>query len=134
MNIYQKLAFLVVAVLGLAWLAKDDLVMVIALAAVVALLTLSTTWKLIFSTLEMSGLLLGGIGHGVGWVGDGVVDWSETRRRSLSVPAWDNLKLQTPTTSTSTVEPSEQLDVPDFLKDDAKRADDAGIRIFDPAN
>lgn len=138
MNIYQKIAFGVVAVLALALLAQDNLIMLIALAAIVALLTLPTTWKLIFSVLQMVGFLLGGIGHGIGWVGDVIVDWSELRKSNLAspvkkasnVPDWGSSELQVPTL---TAEPSEELDVPAFLKDD-KRGDDAGLGIFEPAD
>lgn len=141
MNIYQKLAFGVTVVLVLAWLAKDDLVMLIILAAVVALLTLPTTWSLIFSVFQMFGILLRGVGHGVGYVGDMIADWSEERRRSLTprsktsstVPDWGSEELRVPTATASTVEPSAELDVPHFMKDDAKR-DNAGLEIFEPAD
>lgn len=139
MNMYQKLAFIVVAVLGLALLAQDELTMLFGLAVVVALLTLPTSWKLIFSVFQMLGFLLGGVGHGIGYVGDVISDWSEERRHSLTprskassgVPDWGSEELQVPTATASTEEPSAELDVPHFMKDDTKR-DDAGLDILEP--
>ena len=136
MDIYQKLAFTAVAALGLGMLAQDKLTLLFGLAVAVALLVVSTTWKLIYLILQMLGYFISGVGHGIGWVGDVVADWSEDRKVSLSgrpklsseVPAWGSSELQVPATATST---TGDLDVPDFLKDDEKRADE-GLDIFEP--
>ncbi len=134
MHISTKLALGVVAVLGLALLAKDNLILLFILASAVALLTLKTTWKLIFSVLQMVGILLAGFGHGVGWIGDVIAEWLEAQKRSLVAPDWGSSELHVPATPGTAVESSGELDVPDFLKDEQKRSSDAGLEIFEPAD
>lgn len=137
MNIYQKLAFTAVAALGLGMLAQDKLTLLFGLAVAVALLVVPTTWRLIYLTLQMFGHLISGVGHGVGWIGDVVAGWSEDRKNGLSgqvmlsseVPAWGSSELQVPTCAESA---ASDLDVPDFLKDDAKSADEGLDIILEP--
>lgn len=139
MNIYQICALGVTLLLMVAQLAGDNLKMLIVLAACVFLLALKTTWKFIFLTLEIIGTLLEGLGDGVSWVGGGMSDWSEDRKSNLATrpkgtsayPEWGSSELHAPVAVTNAAGSSEDLDVPDSVKDYDKRAHDAGIGIFE---
>ncbi len=124
MNIYQKVAIggfimWVVALSVTKFYGVTGLVILTAFALIVVLLVFPTVWKLIFSIIEMIGLLIGGIGHGIGMIGDVVADWSEDRRHNLgssqrsNVPSWDSLERE----DGYTIEDSDDLDVPSFVKD-----------------
>lgn len=101
MNVLQKLAFGSVVLVLLAWMAQqfNVLVAMIVVMAAVAILTLVTTWKVIFMTLQVIGSAVSGIGHAVGFVGDLAVRWSRQRRVALAkgsdsnVPSWDSSEL-----------------------------------------
>lgn len=104
MNTHQKLGFMVAAVLAVAWLAvlaggQGWLAMLVAAAAIIAVLTLTTTWKVLFGTLQVITGLVGTVLHLIAEVFDAVSDWAEKRRLALSavtngaVPAWDSEDL-----------------------------------------
>lgn len=100
----QKITFGIVALLGIAFLAnsmiENGLLKFLALAFVVALLTLPITWKLLLLVVQAFGLILSLIGHGVGRVGDVVGSFAVNSRQRVSaqqvesstVPSWDELR------------------------------------------
>lgn len=122
MNVHQKIAFggfvmLVVALSVTTLYDQKALLMLTAFALIVFLLTLPGTWKLIFLSVQAVGVLVGGIGHAVGIIGDIVADWSEEQRSNLTapsssrVPDWDSPELQT----------SAELDAPSFMDETLDR-------------
>lgn len=90
MNTYQKLAFGVVAVLVIAYAAAAAIesasVIVTLTAFAIALLTLRTTWKIIFGLIQLIGATIALIGHSVGKLGDLVADFAFARQQRLVKP------------------------------------------------
>lgn len=124
MNLYQKIAFGAFGLLALALIIGatydlNGLKVAVVFTLAVAFLTLKTTWKFIFSGVQLTGLLVGGVGHTVGIVGDELADWSKDRKAQLAnsyqtsrVPAWDSAEL------VRTDQPVQNdLDVPSFMSD-----------------
>lgn len=113
MNLHQKIGFGVLAVLVLAWAAiqVDALTILIVGAAIVAVLTLTTTWKILFWIIEWTSRIIATLLHGVGFGADWVAVTSKTRRARIDAA---------PSAKSSGVEeidePSEELDVPRFMK------------------
>lgn len=103
MNKYQKIAFGAFAVLVFAFMIASlynvsGLGLMVVLALVVALLTLPTTWKIIFGFVQGIGAVIAFTGHSVGKIGDVVADAAFTQRQGLStsmhgVPDWDSPHL-----------------------------------------
>jgi hypothetical protein len=106
-NTYQKIAFSAVLLLLVALAADalmdNGLVKIIVLAFVVALLTLPTSWKIIFSIVQMLGMTVSFVGHGVGKVGDVVGQFAVDARSRVSsakpsfkqeAPDWSDLQTQ----------------------------------------
>lgn len=108
MNKHQKIAFGVVALLAFAFMVAwttqlSGLGFVLALALVVALLTLPFTWRLIISCIKALGHVLSLIGHGIGFIGDWVIGKTNAGLTALSsskasfaqqAPAWSELQPQ----------------------------------------
>lgn len=126
-----------------------DNVFVVILAGffVVALLTFATTWKIVYAILGMLGDLVSGIGHGIGSLGDWFAKWMTERRQRLShrleasAPDWSDPALKKPVTNADDQEehrlpqdgsPTDDLDVPEFMKDENDKQQDVGLRIFEP--
>lgn len=88
MNIYQKLAFGVVAVLVVAYSAAaaiDHANVIVTLAAfVIALLTLRTTWKVILGLIQLIGATIAVAGHTFGNIGDMIADFAFSKRKRLN--------------------------------------------------
>lgn len=132
LNPPQRIAFGTAAILAVAFLIAwgfdlNGLGTLLLLAVVVALLTLATTWKLIYGVVQVIGTSIGLIAHGVGKTGDWAADKAYAQRHKLStprpasdsrgVPAWDSPLLATVGASSG----SDNLDVPDFLRDTMDR-------------
>lgn len=94
---------------------------------IVALLTLRTTWKIIYSLVGVMGTILSVIGHGLGSLGDTVIGWTTKRHGRLIVQQHKN----SPRISvrSESMEETEELDVPKFLR---QEDDNAGFGIFEP--
>ena len=128
MNMYQKIAFGTAAVLAVAFLSVltfnlSGLATLVVLAAIVALLTLPATWKIIMTMFQGIGVLIGGLGHGIGSAGDMVTDRSVQFKARLGhprpavssrVPGWDSDKLVRVGASPTE---GDDLDVPSFMDD-----------------
>lgn len=128
MNKYQKIAFgafglLLLALMIGATQGLDGLKVAVIVTLVVALLTLATTWKLIYGFIQVIGASLGFVGHGIGKTGDWTADMAYSQRHKLSmprqasqqgVPDWDSPELVTVGAKPAS---SDNLDVPDFMRD-----------------
>ncbi|MBC7512148.1 hypothetical protein H7142_00595 [Candidatus Saccharibacteria bacterium] len=118
MNKYQKIAFGTAGMLAFAtlivWTTQmSGLMTVLALAFVVALLTLPLTWTLIITIIQVLCAIISAVGHSIGIVADEIVDWCKGRKAWLSgstVPSWDSFERTHPTPT------ADELDVPSFLK------------------
>lgn len=108
MNMYQRIAFGVVPVLVIAYLADATMenapAKVIGVAVLVALLTLKTTWKLVYALIQAIGSTIGFTGHVTGSVGDKLADAAYVRRQRLvtpreskdRVPGWEEFQPTDP--------------------------------------
>lgn len=108
MNMYQRIAFGVVPVLVIAYLADATMenapAKVIGVAVLVALLTLKTTWKLIYALIQAVGNVAAFTGHATGSIGDKLADTAYARRQRLTgpreskdrVPGWDEFQPTDP--------------------------------------
>ena len=106
-NTYQKIAFSAVLLLLVALAADalmdNGLVKIIILAFVVALLTLPVTWRIIFSLVQMLGMTVSFVGHGLGKIGDVVGQFAVEARTRVSsarpsfkqeAPDWSELQTE----------------------------------------
>ena len=104
---YQKISFATVLLLLVALAADalmdNGLVKIIVLSGGVALLTLPITWKIIFSIVQMLGMTVSFVGHGLGKVGDVVGQFAVDARTRVSTakpsfkqeaPDWSDLQAQ----------------------------------------
>lgn len=115
---------------------------------VFALFTFATTRKITYAIFGMVfGDLVSGIGHGIGSIGDGVSDWTSYRRERLAhrpsgVPDWHELQQEASPQENPDGDndgpdspqgaSTDDLDVPDFMKDENSNQQNVGLRILEP--
>ena len=94
MNKYQERAFIVFVTLVLALLLESQLDRLVIASGVIFLMTLVTTWLVVFSGIQVIGFGVKSAGRGVAHVGRTVQDGSaniKTHLRASVVPSRDDL-------------------------------------------
>lgn len=136
MNKYQKLGFGVFVILVVAWMLQDRLTTLVIVAGVIALMTLATTWLVVFTGTEALGLVVKTIGKLIRNMGETVQTGSSNIKAHLrplradSVPSWDSLGMVSghpdfdpakvdisDFTSERSDDVADDLDVPQFLQE-----------------
>lgn len=90
MNV-RVVGFVAAGALALAQLVthfegSDGLTKYVVVATVIALLTLTVAWKIIFWVAQMASTALAAVCHFVGRVFDKLADWAYARRQRLTAP------------------------------------------------
>lgn len=127
MNKYQKIGFGTFAVLAVAWTLQDRLTALVVVAGVIALMTLATTWWLVFTATQGIGLITKLAGNGVRYVGQTFEVGSANikahliPKQAVAAPIgthdFDPAHIDLSDFAPDTADDRGELDVPSFMDD-----------------